>query len=103
MDTSQMLEQDTVTITLSRERYKELLDIVSVIGRDLYDLVNLEAVVNFYRDHQRLQTPLEDVLAELDNPSPSRSAWQRQAHFKHQDLALLTARLQETLMDGCLT
>ncbi len=102
MDTTKGLEQDTVTLTLSCEQHRDLLDSLKAVDRDLHHLVNLEAVVNFYRDQRNLQTPLGEVLGELNQASPSLDPWQRQAEFKHQELSLLITHLRETLTDGCL-
>ena len=100
MDTTEAQEQDTVTLTLSCEQYQDLLDSLKVVSRDLHDLVNLEAVVNFHRDQGRLETPLGEVLGELEDKTASENPWQRQAHFKRQDLTLLIAHMRESLTDG---
>ena len=102
MDTAEVLEQDTITLTLSCEQHRDLLDCLKAVGRDLHDLVNLEAVVNFYRDQRNLEKPLGEVLGELNRDSPSQDPWRRQAELKQQDLTLLIAHLEETLTEGCL-
>jgi hypothetical protein len=101
MDTTEAMEQDTVTLTLSCEQYRDLLNSLEAVRSDLHDLVKLEAAVNSYRDQRNLQTPLGEVLKELDSASPPRYLWQRQAELKRQDLTLLIAHLRKTLSDGC--
>jgi hypothetical protein len=102
MDTTEVLEQDTVTLTLSCEQYRDLLNSLEAVGRDMHDLVKVEAVVNFYRDQQNLHTPLGEVLRELNSASPSQDLWQRQAEFKRRDLTFLIGHLRKTLTEGCL-
>jgi len=98
VDNTAVLEQNGITVNLTREQHTDLLDSLDAVVRDMEELTKLEAVVNSFRDRGSLHTPLGQVLRELEQtPSSSAHAWRNQAKFKYQDLIGLMTRVRELL------
>jgi hypothetical protein len=94
MDKEAMVEQDRVTVTMTREQYIDLTESLEALACHLGDLTKMEAGVNFFRDQKCLDMPLGEVMRELQEASIAQKPWYNQAMYKQRELAGLIARVR---------
>jgi len=99
VDNTAIMEQDMVTVSMTREQYTDLMESLEVLGGDLEEMTKLQAVVNHFRDRGNVQASLAEVFHELKqkDSAPAANGWQTQAKFNHQVLAGLMTYIRKTL------
>jgi hypothetical protein len=100
MNEATIIDQDRVTLSMTREQYADLTESLDAIAGDMEGLTKLEAVVNFFRDRKCLHMPLGEILRELKDGNSYDNLWLKQAKFKQQDLVGLITHVQNLFMRG---